>query len=306
MSTKQEMKVLERLFQQQFPEIYIACNPRKYKAVEGYGNPKCVGLWSTSFMAACKKASYSLAKDHFDEGVNDIVNGAKTSAVLASFYMPYFWVYKDLAKAAMETDLPGHITPSDLLLPLNAFSLILPDGMLTDPSGVKYNCVTISKMFLKREDNNPALFIQFFPDVCSHDNTPYTSCLRYDESFNDDISKRNIKQGTSIEEFQFVNSAISLIATILVLMCEKPEIISGGTTVPASRPEQKVNGKIPHAPNWIGLNYRIKSEYQGGSHASPSLHWRRGHWREQAHGTGRALRKNVWIEPCVIGLKKAA
>jgi len=30
-------------------------------------------------------------------------------------------------------------------------------------------------------------------------------------------------------------------------------------------------------------------------------HWRRGHWRQQAHGTGLALRRLTWIRPAIVG-----
>lgn len=33
----------------------------------------------------------------------------------------------------------------------------------------------------------------------------------------------------------------------------------------------------------------------------PATHWRRGHWRNQVHGPGRALRKLVWVMPVIVG-----
>jgi|APLak6261699311_1056244.scaffolds.fasta_scaffold00140_21 hypothetical protein len=38
-----------------------------------------------------------------------------------------------------------------------------------------------------------------------------------------------------------------------------------------------------------------------GSVKSKSEHWRRGHWRNQVHGTGRLLRKLIWVMPALIG-----
>jgi len=38
-----------------------------------------------------------------------------------------------------------------------------------------------------------------------------------------------------------------------------------------------------------------------GTHASPRLHWRRGHVRRQPYGTGRGQRKLIWIEPVLVG-----
>src|SRR5437899_7574028 len=63
-------------------------------------------------------------------------------------------------------------------------------------------------------------------------------------------------------------------------------------------------GKIREAlwtPNFIGKCYRPKGMLQGGHHASPSLHWRRGHKRNQRYGEGNKLVKKIWIEPMLIG-----
>jgi len=37
----------------------------------------------------------------------------------------------------------------------------------------------------------------------------------------------------------------------------------------------------------------------GGSHASPRLHWRRGHWR--TYGRGRDAERQTWINRCLAG-----
>lgn len=45
----------------------------------------------------------------------------------------------------------------------------------------------------------------------------------------------------------------------------------------------------------------IRVEYEGlptGRELSP--HWRRGHWRNQAHGEGLSLRKLIWIKPTLV------
>lgn len=35
-------------------------------------------------------------------------------------------------------------------------------------------------------------------------------------------------------------------------------------------------------------------------HGSVCTHWRRGHWRRQVHGEGRALRKLIWLMPTLV------
>ncbi len=42
----------------------------------------------------------------------------------------------------------------------------------------------------------------------------------------------------------------------------------------------------------------------GPTHASPDTHWRRGHWRLQAHGEARSLRRLTWVRPCIVNRDK--
>lgn len=57
---------------------------------------------------------------------------------------------------------------------------------------------------------------------------------------------------------------------------------------------------------WIvGADYvRSGKHPAGGTHASPSMHWRAGHWRNQAIGPRDEERhKLIWIEPVLVGGK---
>lgn len=45
---------------------------------------------------------------------------------------------------------------------------------------------------------------------------------------------------------------------------------------------------------------RVGARVGDSSHASPEVHWRRGHWRQQVHGQGRSDRKLIWIEPTLV------
>ncbi|MCC5640637.1 hypothetical protein LC593_33360 [Nostoc sp. CHAB 5844] len=54
-------------------------------------------------------------------------------------------------------------------------------------------------------------------------------------------------------------------------------------------------------PRWLRLQESPKTRVdRGGTHASPSPHWRRGHWRRSAVGEGRAERKWNWIKPVLV------
>lgn len=57
-------------------------------------------------------------------------------------------------------------------------------------------------------------------------------------------------------------------------------------------------GKSPLVYDWHTITIeppKPKSEHQGGTHASPRLHERRGHWRITKSG------KRVWVRDCMVG-----
>lgn len=70
-----------------------------------------------------------------------------------------------------------------------------------------------------------------------------------------------------------------------------------------ARPASVKKGKEKEALfmiRMLGSGYRRKGPPLGGHHASPTAHWRAGHWRSQPYGPGRTLRRPRWIEPCFI------
>jgi len=95
-------------------------------------------------------------------------------------------------------------------------------------------------------------------------------------------------------------------------MAAKPELLERGKLLRKVKKGDKV--REFWSPNIIGPRYKLKrevpriihgrfveSERESGTHASPRMHWRRGHFRQQAHGPQRRERKTIWIEPMLIG-----
>jgi len=59
-------------------------------------------------------------------------------------------------------------------------------------------------------------------------------------------------------------------------------------------------------PRWVGQEYKRSVIIGGppaGTHASPKMHWRRGHWRNQPVGEGRSDRRRTWIQPILVMAK---
>jgi len=115
-----------------------------------------------------------------------------------------------------------------------------------------------------------------------------------------------IKDEAGIATDKDVTDRLSaLMLKLLVILNTRPQFVEAGRCV---RPQKIKHGRVKHcelwSPNLIGRCYRtIRDERGGGIHASPRVHWRRGHVRSQPHGPNRSLRKSIWIEPVLVGLQ---
>jgi hypothetical protein len=104
-------------------------------------------------------------------------------------------------------------------------------------------------------------------------------------------------------ESQIMGRLAAVAINAVLLMQARPTMAEAGKRVEKERATKK-GERIAEvwAPNWLGREYHTPTrDAQGGSHASPRMHWRRGHWRMQAVGEGRAERKTIWIEPMLVG-----
>lgn len=130
----------------------------------------------------------------------------------------------------------------------------------------------------------------------------------YAEKLNPEIAERIFKhdapQPTHQEDKELPKKLTMLALKIVLAMTARPQLVSSGGQ---TRKELARKGEVIRdalwSPNFIGKDYRIQrqsSEGLGGTHASPRVHWRRGHWHNVVHGKGRALRKLDWFEPTLV------
>ena len=114
---------------------------------------------------------------------------------------------------------------------------------------------------------------------------------------------------TGEEEMQLNRTLNHRLMKIMLALSAVPHMIEYGAQ---QRPVRIKNDKVVKlslwSPNIIGRNYRIKREagYEpAGTHASPVMHWRKGHFRRQHHGHNNELIKTIWIEPVLVrGVKE--
>lgn len=142
-------------------------------------------------------------------------------------------------------------------------------------------------------------------DMSHYEDTTKTERWVYDAEYLERIRKRDEAGLTPSkeDEVKLLNELTSLAGKLLLIMSARPELVTRGVQ---SRKEKVHKGVVVREalwhPNFIGLGYKIKrSESTGeGTHASPRMHWRVGHWHTVVHGKGRTLRKTSWFEPVLV------
>jgi hypothetical protein len=103
----------------------------------------------------------------------------------------------------------------------------------------------------------------------------------------------------SNDEMQSVKQSLAIIQTYLLLMRDKGALSYKPTRAgtPAQQAKRARHGKGPLL-DWHTVTIQpkqSKAEPCGGTHASPRLHDRRGHWRKYPSG------KTVWVRNCKVG-----
>lgn len=66
----------------------------------------------------------------------------------------------------------------------------------------------------------------------------------------------------------------------------------------ATNDRRAAKGKAPLVYSWHTVEIEppaLKSDSHGGTHATPRLHQRRGHWRTLANG------RQIWVRNCMVG-----
>ena len=279
-----------------------------------YRNPAGFPTWES---VACTIAAFDRLMYDMPPSERDwtIRASAAICRTLIQDRAPCYWLSKPLAEALMATDLPP---VADLRKVVPVGVLILPTGLLRNPDGYSVDWVGMlqldhheyvaefqqmygrlppggSRVALTHVLPSSAAYSQnvaIFPD----DDKPRRG------DFHDDTEGRAVVD----EERRFTHNLSDLLLKCLLVMQSRPELIemaqAQADVLPTTgrRGKGKNAGEILLTPNWIGKDYQPRRAPQGGTHASPTTHWRRGHLKRVAIGEGRRDRKWVWIEPTLV------
>ena len=155
-------------------------------------------------------------------------------------------------------------------------------------------------------------------NVCEMDQAPYQDATYMEEAklggtYNLDRTSKELP-AEGAEEKLFNQKVQNFAVKLMLALTAQPNFITVGTL---ARAEKIKRGRVAKLelwnPNLIGWDYKAKrtmpqASGDHGSHASPRMHWRRGHMRNQPYGpkpwTETSSKRLLWIEPVLIGAEE--
>lgn len=252
--------------------------------------------------------------------------------VLSDPPAPLYWVSPNLLEALMQTDISEEIAIDQLEIVIKNAVFVFPRGAILTPDGESMDFL-LARQFDDGEGFAPLAYKNLTFGLTNVDGkkigargktTIWSSItstgIAYGGHINIDSEQKRLIRGKQHlpEEYSddereqekvFVQDTVhTLILKLLLFLHMRPDFVEPGSLLQSGcKPGQKL-GKAKQfdqlwSPNWIGRTYqpRIDRGSGTGTHASPRMHWRRGHSKRVLVGPReKGQRKWVWIEPTLV------
>ena len=290
--------------------------PRKLVPPGGYHSPKCVAAGLDCILRINQQKADS-------ERLPTEVTAQAIVYRIINYRVPVYYVAEDFIRAVAATELPHDFTLADLHWPMPAMAVGFPLRFLREYLG-RETCYVFATEFEAGEHRCPFLpgtpiitmpkaKVAFYSYACLDGRLEsFVSSYWKEDRVDEIVQKYSYTDYTGadapkIQEDKECCERLSvLMFKLLVVLNTRPNLVEPGNCVRSARTRKGKPRSELWSPNIIGAKYRVLRERTAptGTHASPRLHWRRGHLRNQAHGPGRTLRKLAWIEPTLVGMQE--
>jgi hypothetical protein len=202
---------------------------------------------------------------------------------------PTYWVNKDLLEALLQSVLNVEIESLNWAMKTGIF--MLPKGVILSPENK-----SVEAIFWHYDSDADILGWAATDSSSSFCRRFKLNGQKFSYTDSEDIDPKVVKG---------FNEYLQAIFLRLILIMEvRPELVDKTSEViRVNKGFGKNQAQDFYQPLWLGKNYRVQREGTqagSGTHASKSVHWRRGFLRNQPYGEGRQQRKLVWIEPVLV------
>lgn len=279
--------------------------PRRYIVPEGYANPRLwAGFQCESLQRWKEQQGCSPSKSSQCEWLSHLL-----LADLVREQVPTFFLNGAFAEAVHQTKVKDRILTGDLHWPRKAMLFVPPVSLFDDlfSAPIPFFAVSLTKI-PKLGDVVIVQIIKVESGGDGIEEIVSTAMPQFPIASDDMMVEENgvmVDPGPSglTRDQELAKSTTHFMFKLVMAMTARPEFI------PSFEPRLARPAKIKHGhekdalwhPNIIGERYVTQRENLGGHHASPRIHCRCGHFRNQAHGPQRSLRKVIWLEPCWVG-----
>lgn len=299
-----DFSAMAKACRQYDPDLWARCCPRRYAGADGYRSfdLPAVSMFSTL------RIPEELGRFP-DESSRTIF---RIDRHLIDLNVPTLFVAPEFGRAVMETEPPAEILWTEARLPHEAAILMLPDGLIPDPAGVSLPFVAYSRMKAGDVYREIDRELAVASDILSiHALTslrgPAGTNITYEMTLNSANARQaNIRdlhydRVLSAGEDEWLTDVARFVLKVALVVEERPSLLGKSELL---RKPRKGKDAL-WSPNVIGKAFRILREpptaETATARAGVRTHWRRGHFRNQAHGEGRAQRKIIWIQPVLVG-----
>ena len=253
------------------------------------------------------------------------------AAQIAQDQAPVYWVDRTLLNALTQTDTPKFMDLERIHEGIMLF--LFPEGWFKSPD--RYDVRWVSVQQIGRDDpvkrvksGKDWIQTNALSEECPSDRVitwglTLESGVSYATTFGvveggdlddrgdaplvrtfEDGSVQALGPGEALdeEETEFKNQLNALVFQLLLTIQTRPDLI---LEKPVGAPKAAKKQRQPLLlPRWLGKGLKLASDAEG-HHASAKTHWRRGHWKRVACGTGRSERQWRWIQPTLVSTGSA-
>lgn len=292
--------------------------PRKLVPPGGYHSPRCIAGGLHALLT-----SNAIKSDR--ERVPTEVTAQAICYEIINHRVPVYFIAEDFIRAVAATELPHDFTLNDLHWPMPAMVLGFPIRFMreylrtetsfvyaTEFDGGDYCCRMLPATPVIAM---PKAKVAFWWYGCVERKLEsFVSSYWKEDHVDEIVQKYNYTDYTGAdalkvqEDKERCDRLSVLMFKLLVVLNTRPGLVEPATRLRAATNRRGKSRCELWSPNVIGRGYRPLRDGTAptGTHASPRMHWRRGHLRNQPHGQGRTLRKLLWIEPMLIGMTEVA
>lgn len=310
--------ILTSMFGRDWEDTVI---PRRIAPPNGYPSPR--HWWAESTVKAM--SNYYDKEQRFanEERQRDVQMFALTHTKLTDIDAPTYFVSDSLIDALERTDVEQTIPMEELQWPHDAMLFVLPSsrrfaeisGILGKPSYI--TMFTIVKVQHEKFGHSYIVTMIDSDGMSCYSHYPCSGTYgdqlkQYGDNFilSNPLAYYRSELGMEItdeklaEDRRQIGETVRLAWKILCAMNASNETVRiGGGILREARAVSGRKGarKAMWSPIILDLAEKPQGEDGESTGAGVRLHWRRGHFRRQAHGTGRAQRKMIWIKPHKVG-----